>query len=165
MAPPPTESTARNEQPAAPARSQMTKMEWWILVGLATIAFVFLCCLILIHHPPALVIVLFIAATVSALVNNSDRGFRAPPPRASRLAQFVNARDSAGRTPLHLACERNDAALAKRLIDAGARIDVVDTYGHTPLHLAVCVRGKRAVAELLLKACEREAAADGQEST
>ena len=127
--------------------------------------FAYLCYLILIHHPPALILVFFIAVMFSILLEPSEWGLRAPPPRAPSLAQFVNARDRLGRTPLHYACERNDAALAKRFIDAGARIDLADKYGFTPLHLAdSCTRGKPVVVELLLAACEREAAAGGQDS-
>lgn len=41
------------------------------------------------------------------------------------------------RTELHVAAANNDAAAAKRLIDAGAVIDAVETkFGQTPLHFA-----------------------------
>ena len=49
----------------------------------------------------------------------------------------VNRHDDIGSTPLHTAAWRGDLAMAKLLIEAGARIDVIDSRtGETPLHSA-----------------------------
>jgi ankyrin repeat protein len=49
----------------------------------------------------------------------------------------VNHRDWTGATPLHTAAWRGDLAMARLLIDAGARINVLDDRsGETPLHSA-----------------------------
>jgi ankyrin repeat protein len=49
----------------------------------------------------------------------------------------VNRQDWIGSTPLHTAAWRGDLAMARLLIQAGARIDVIDfRSGETPLHSA-----------------------------
>ncbi|XP_061536518.1 85/88 kDa calcium-independent phospholipase A2 isoform X1 [Phycodurus eques] len=49
----------------------------------------------------------------------------------------INARDALGQTPLHLACERSDAACVKELLDESqARTDCRDQQGETPMHIA-----------------------------
>ncbi|MDR1956254.1 MAG: ankyrin repeat domain-containing protein [Treponema sp.] len=48
----------------------------------------------------------------------------------------VQATDSRGRTPLHLAAEIQDPDLAKFFIFMGAKIDAVDTQGRTPLGIS-----------------------------
>ncbi|MDR1420416.1 MAG: ankyrin repeat domain-containing protein, partial [Treponema sp.] len=54
--------------------------------------------------------------------------------RALFLGQTsVNDRDSRGRTPLHMAGETGDSALASFFISLGAEVDAVDNDGRTPL--------------------------------
>ena len=49
----------------------------------------------------------------------------------------MNARNSEGQTPLHIAVLGRDLDCAKILIEAGADINARDTLGRTPLHLAI----------------------------
>lgn len=49
----------------------------------------------------------------------------------------INARDAAGQTPLHLACERGDLLCVKQLLEESqARTDIKDRNGETPMHYA-----------------------------
>uniref|UniRef100_A0A3P9MSC6 phospholipase A2 n=1 Tax=Poecilia reticulata TaxID=8081 RepID=A0A3P9MSC6_POERE len=49
----------------------------------------------------------------------------------------INARDTSGQTPLHLACDRGDLACVKELLDESqARTDIRDQKGETPMHYA-----------------------------
>uniref|UniRef100_A0A3P9MSP1 phospholipase A2 n=1 Tax=Poecilia reticulata TaxID=8081 RepID=A0A3P9MSP1_POERE len=50
---------------------------------------------------------------------------------------YINARDTSGQTPLHLACDRGDLACVKELLDESqARTDIRDQKGETPMHYA-----------------------------
>jgi cytohesin len=61
----------------------------------------------------------------------------------------VNARGRQGRTPLHLAAERNTSArVAEVLVAHGARVDARDDSGMTPLDVAR-EHGRTAVARWL----------------
>lgn len=49
----------------------------------------------------------------------------------------VNARDSIGQTPLHIAAYYNTENIAKLLIANGAEIEAKTKYGSTPIHAAL----------------------------
>jgi ankyrin repeat protein len=40
---------------------------------------------------------------------------------------------------LHIAAENNSTAVAHHLLQRGAHVDAVDSYGRTPLHLAATI--------------------------
>lgn len=49
----------------------------------------------------------------------------------------INARDTSGQTPLHLACERGDMPCVKELLEESqARTDIKDHSGETSMHIA-----------------------------
>ncbi|RDS85855.1 ankyrin repeat domain-containing protein [Dyella psychrodurans] len=48
----------------------------------------------------------------------------------------VDARDGRGNTALHIAAEKRDLSLARKLLDQGAQVDAVNADQHTPLHVA-----------------------------
>jgi ankyrin repeat protein len=55
-------------------------------------------------------------------------------------------------TPLHVAAEFGSVEIARMLIDAGAKLNVQDTWGSkTPLHLAVH-QGRAKIAQMLIDA-------------
>lgn len=51
---------------------------------------------------------------------------------------LANAKDGAGRTPLHYAASHGNFNIAKSLLEHGADVNCVDREGCTPLHNAVC---------------------------
>jgi len=61
----------------------------------------------------------------------------------------VSSADADGKTPLHIASERDHEAVARLLVDWGADVSSADKYGRTPLHIA-SERGHGAVARLLV---------------
>jgi ankyrin repeat protein len=60
-----------------------------------------------------------------------------------------NGRDAQGRTPLLIAMSQQDWKTARRLVDAGALVDVADTNGLTPL-MAAAMHGNLEMFRLLL---------------
>jgi ankyrin repeat protein len=70
-----------------------------------------------------------------------------------RKGAFVNLLDSAGHTPLHMACREGKLGLTEIFIAFGADIEVRDKVrGQTPLHLACLKPESYPVTELLIKA-------------
>jgi len=60
-----------------------------------------------------------------------------------------NGRDAQGRTPLLIATSQQDWKTARRLVDAGALVNLADTNGFTPL-MAAAMRGNLELFRLLL---------------
>ena len=60
-----------------------------------------------------------------------------------------NGRDAQGRTPLLIATSQQDWKTARRLVDAGALVDLADTNGFTPL-MAAAMHGNLEMFRLLL---------------
>src|SRR6266446_4052201 len=60
-----------------------------------------------------------------------------------------NGRDAQGRTPLLIATSQQDWKTARRLVDAGAKVDLADKNGVTPL-MAAAMHGNVAMFQLLL---------------
>ena len=67
------------------------------------------------------------------------------------LAKHVdpNGRDAQGRTPLLIAASQQDWKTARRLIDAGAFVDLADEKGFTPV-MAAALRGNLEIFRALL---------------
>mmetsp|Transcript_10698 Transcript_10698/g.39278 ORF Transcript_10698/g.39278 Transcript_10698/m.39278 type:complete len:199 (-) Transcript_10698:103-699(-) len=76
--------------------------------------------------------------------------------KESERRQQVTAKDSDGRTALHLACMEGHYDVSSRLIIAeallrnGAKVNAQDNQGYSPLHMA-CANGYLDVIRLLLK--------------
>ena len=62
-------------------------------------------------------------------------------------------------SPLHIAVLRNHPAIVRRLVVAGARLDVRDREGNTPLHLAAR-RGHVECGEALLRSIANQEISD-----
>src|SRR5207302_11012542 len=60
-----------------------------------------------------------------------------------------NGRDAQGRTPLLIATAQQDRKTARRLVNAGAAVDLADKNGFTPL-MAAAMRGDTEIFRLLL---------------
>jgi ankyrin repeat protein len=67
-----------------------------------------------------------------------------------RRDEFLTAKDSAGRTALHMASANGHARVAKILVDAGCPKDVPNVEGNTPLHYAA-IRNHVETAKVLLE--------------
>jgi ankyrin repeat protein len=61
----------------------------------------------------------------------------------------VGAADSNGRTALHLAAERGEAAYVRGLLQAGAKANQPDAHGWTPIFFAAASGDPETVAALL----------------
>jgi len=60
-----------------------------------------------------------------------------------------NGRDEQGRTPLLIATSQQDWRTARRLVDAGAQVDLADKNGFTPF-MAAAMHGNLEIFQLLL---------------
>ncbi|KAL1621661.1 hypothetical protein SLS56_009131 [Neofusicoccum ribis] len=90
----------------------------------------------------------FTAASFASLERPASRPQTASSRR--RASPEFGARDTSGRTMLHIAAEKGHDILVRFLLEQGADPDAKDTNGWTPLHLAV-EQGHQAVAARLLE--------------
>ncbi len=63
---------------------------------------------------------------------------------------YLGIRNNVGYAPLHIAVLQNQPVVVRRLVVAGAALDIRDAEGNTPLHLAAR-RGNLQCAEALLR--------------
>lgn len=65
---------------------------------------------------------------------------------------FLDQQDENGQTPLHYSATPEKIEFARRIINAGGRLDVSDFYGNEPLWTAVFnARGNPEIVELFVK--------------
>jgi len=69
---------------------------------------------------------------------------------AIAAGEDINARNEAGNTPLHYACERGYTEIVNLLLNSGADVNAQNNGGHTPLHWA-CWRAYAVATRLLLE--------------
>ena len=63
---------------------------------------------------------------------------------------ILDFQNDASQTPLHLAVLTKQPRVARRLVAAGARVDMRDRFGNTPLHLAAASGDLGSVQALTL---------------
>ena len=75
------------------------------------------------------------------------------------LQAEIEAEDDCNWTALHFAAWKGKEAVAAQLLQAGASVSAVTSYGRTPLHIAA-YNGKSSIANLLLQANASPTAVD-----
>ncbi|XP_033926869.1 ankyrin repeat domain-containing protein 24 isoform X2 [Melopsittacus undulatus] len=75
----------------------------------------------------------------------------------------VNSRDLQGRTALMLACENGSVETVEVLVNAGARVAVVDSTGHDAAHYSLAT-GNALIQHFLQEAAQRRSWASEEES-
>jgi uncharacterized protein len=83
------------------------------------------------------------------LITMTKKGDSASCERALLNGAFVNARDKAGYTPLHWACQEGREEIVKLLLRFGADVDEQDAERFTPLEVAIN-GGHPIIAALLI---------------
>lgn len=78
-----------------------------------------------------------------------------------QLGDGVDARDSEGNTPLHLASEAGNSSSVRILLEAGADVNTPSNTGATPLHMTVRHESTEILTSLLDAGAEINAGADG----
>ena len=63
--------------------------------------------------------------------------------------EWLNQTNNLQQTPLHIAVLTRQVAVVRRLVCAGASVDVRDQTGNTPLHSACCLGFEDIVKQLL----------------
>ncbi len=91
------------------------------------------------------------SAAVAATIHDAVRAGNLTEVRTlvARDPAVVNQRDARGLTPLHVASETGDVAIAAFLVTRGAGVNAVDELGRTPVHLAASA-GHGETADVLL---------------
>uniref|UniRef100_A0A915CR32 Peptidase S1 domain-containing protein n=1 Tax=Ditylenchus dipsaci TaxID=166011 RepID=A0A915CR32_9BILA len=73
-----------------------------------------------------------------------------PSRRLSQKPQDTQQKELSGETQLHIAAQKRDIELSRKLVEDGANINSADNAGWTPLHEA-CAYGYYDLAELLIR--------------
>jgi len=93
-------------------------------------------------------------APILSLHDAAKLGNMTPIVQQLRAGQDVNALDSLGRTPLHLAVENGHQKTSELLLANGADIAARNSAGETPLHIAAASGHKDLAAMLIARGAD-----------
>lgn len=142
-------------------KMRMFQRRFALQAGVVALILVFLCAIVIGPEPPARIII------------SPDELVRAVTIQRDSLVDLCliervdpNGRDAQGRTPLLIATSQQDWKTARRLLDAGAAVDLADKNGFTPV-MAAAMHGDLEMFRLLLarstKLHPETPCADGQD--
>ena len=89
--------------------------------------------------------------TETKIINQKPEKTNTPLVINKNTIQNINQKDKWGNTKLHDAVSNNDSVNVEYLIQAGAKIDIINRIGETPLLIAVH-QNNQQIVEILLKA-------------
>src|SRR3974377_1868906 len=89
------------------------------------------------------------AAADLSVVQAAKSGNTSPSRGLIQQHADVNSPGPDGLTPLHLAVQEDNAAMAELLLRAGANVNVADRYGITPLYFGA-THGSAGMLEALI---------------
>lgn len=116
---------------------------------------------------PTLLLILALMSPLLPAADIHDTVETGEPDKVSALLQknlgLLKAKNAAGDQPLHLAVQRDDAAIIELLLKAGADVNARGAKGWTPLHYAGAVDSKDACLALLEHGADRDALNDASQ--